>query len=73
MLWSKPVATISAPKTKKVSTWKIVLAFSANSTKPCGTSCSLAPSAMPQTKAAIRPLPIVASESRRRSSAKLIE
>ena len=36
MLWSKPVATISAPKTKKVMTWRMALVFSANSTKPCG-------------------------------------
>ena len=62
MLWSKPVATISAPKTKKVMTWRIALAFSANSTKPCGTSCSVAPIAIPQTKAAISPLPKVTSE-----------
>ncbi len=32
--WSKPVATIRPPKTKKVSTWRIALVFSANSTKP---------------------------------------
>ena len=33
----------------------------ADPTKPCGTSRSVAPIAMPQTKAAIRPLPIVTS------------
>ena len=71
--WWKPVATISAPKTKKVSTWKIALAFSANSTKPSGTSCSAAPSAMPQTKAAISPLPIVDSASPKATRAKPIE
>ncbi len=73
MLWSKPVATISAPKTKKVSTWKIALAFSANSTKPSGTSRSAAPIAIPQTKAAIRPLPIVTSERPKATSAKPTE
>src|SRR4051812_39827896 len=61
MLWWKPVATIRAPKTKKVSTWRIALVFSANSTKPSGTSLSLAAIAMPQTKAAISPFPIVTS------------
>ena len=61
MLWWKPVATIRAPKTKKVSTCRIALVFSANSTKPSGTSRSVAAIAMPQTKAAIRPLPIVTS------------
>ena len=61
MLWWKPVATIRAPKTKKVSTCRIALVFSANSTKPSGTSRSVAAIAMPQTKAAISPLPIVTS------------
>ena len=56
-LWWKPVATISAPKTKKVITWRIALVLSANSTKPSGTWRSLAAIAIPQTKAAIRPLP----------------
>ncbi len=58
---SYPVATISAPKTKNVITWKIALTFSANSTKASGISCSATPIEMPATKAAIRPLPKVTS------------
>ena len=57
------MATISAPKTKKVSTCEIALTFSANSTKASGISCSATPIAIPATKAAIRPLPIVTSAS----------
>ncbi len=55
------MVTIRAPKTKKVSTWRIVLALSAKSTKPSGTSSSVAAIAIPQTKAAISPLPHVTS------------
>ena len=52
---------MSAPKTKKVITWKIALTFSANSTNASVISCSATPIAIPATKAAIRPLPIVTS------------
>ena len=72
MLWSKPVATIRAPKTKNVSTCRIALVFSANSTKPSGTSRSAAPIAIPQTKAAIRPLPKVTSARPKATRAKPI-
>ena len=41
---SKPVATMIAPKTKKVSTWKIALTFSEKSTKRSVISCSKKPS-----------------------------
>jgi hypothetical protein len=44
---------------KEISTatgWKIALVFSAKSTNPAGTSCWTAAIAIPQTKAAIRPL-----------------
>ena len=55
------MATISAPKTKNVITCEIALTFSANSTKASGISRSAMPIAIPQTKAAIRPLPKVTS------------
>ena len=73
MLWWKPVATIRAPKTKKVRTWKIVLVFSANSAKPSGTSRSVAAIAIPQTKAAISPLPQVTSDRPKATRAKPTE
>ena len=66
------MATISAPKAKKVTTWKIALMFSENSTKASGTSRSAAPIATPATKAAIRPLPIVTSARPKASRAKPI-
>ncbi len=55
------MATISAPNTKNVITWKIELTFSAKSWKRSGISCSVAPSAIPATNAAIRPFPNVTS------------
>ena len=57
------MATISAPKTKNVSTWKIALTFSEKSAKRSVISCSEIPSVIPKTKAAIRPLPKVTSAS----------
>ncbi len=53
----KPVTTISAPKTKKVTTWKIALTFSLKVAKVSGRSRTMRPSATAATKAAIRPLP----------------
>ena len=50
-----------APKTKKVSTWKIALTFSENSTKRSVISCSETPRVIPPTNAAISPLPKVTS------------
>ena len=46
---SYPVATMTAPKTKKVSTWKIVLRFSEKSAKRSVISCSEKPSVIPAT------------------------
>ena len=63
---SKPVATMIAPKTKKVSTWKIALTFSEKSEKRSVISCSEMPSVIPRTKAAISPLPKVTSASAER-------
>jgi len=65
---SQPVATMIAPKTKKVSTWKIVLRFSEKSAKRSAISCSEKPSVIPATKAAIRPLPKVTSASPKAAS-----
>ena len=58
---SYPVATMIAPKTKNVSTWKIVRTFSVKSANCSVISCSEAPSAIAATKAATRPLPKVTS------------
>ena len=67
---SKPVATIRAPKTKKVSTWKIALTFSEKSAKRSVILCSEIPSVIPKTKAAISPLPKVTSASPKAASPK---
>ena len=65
---SNPVATMIAPKTKNVSTWKIALTFSEKSTKRSVISCSKKPSVIPATNAAIRPLPKVTSASPKAAS-----
>ena len=55
------MVTISAPKAKKVSTCRIELTFSLKTTKSSAIARSATPSEMPQTNAAIRPLPTVTS------------
>ena len=62
LLWY-PVVTISAPKAKKVRTCRIELTFSLKTTKSSAIARSAMPSEMPQTKAAISPLPKVTSAS----------
>ena len=71
MLWSKPVATISAPKTKKVMHLEDRAGVLGELDEALrGRRARSPPIAIPQTKAAIRPLPIVTSARPKATRAK---